>query len=219
MLRWLGLPAEASAHATRIDLIITLVHWLMLAMFVGWSIFFVYVLIRFRRGAHPKARYEGTSGHWARGAEIGILAGARGFSSVRRATGALSGPATQIYIADTMGELGLFYRAAPFAFLGGSLVSRGGQNPLEPARLGTAILTGPHTHNFEEIFRVLLNAQGEGRVQSPGELGARAAELIADPAKAKRLGAAAREAAGALGGALAITLETAENLLASHART
>jgi hypothetical protein len=50
-------------------------------------------------------------------------------------------------------------------------------------------------------------------------LGARAAELIADPAKAKRLGAAAREAAGALGGALAITLETAENLLASHART
>ena len=74
MLRWLGLPVEASAHATRIDLIIVLVHWLMLAMFVGWSIFFIYVLVRFRRGAHPKARYEGASGHWARGAEIGVVA-------------------------------------------------------------------------------------------------------------------------------------------------
>ena len=157
--------------------------------------------------------------HPNRGAEIGILAGARGFSSVRRATGALSGPATQVYIADTMGELGLFYRAAPFAFLGGSLVPRGGQNPLEPARFGTAVLAGPYTQNFDEIFRVLLEAQGLGRVQSPAELAARAAELIADPTKAKRLGALAKESASALGGALAITLETAENLLARYARS
>ena len=74
MLRWLGLPVEASVHAARIDLIIGLVHWLMLAMFVGWSIFFVYVLVRFRRGAHPQARYEGTSGRWARLAELGVVA-------------------------------------------------------------------------------------------------------------------------------------------------
>ena len=71
MLRWLGLPVEASAQAPRIDLIIVLVHWLMLAMFIGWASFFVYVLVRFRRGAHPKARYEGTSGRLARLAEIG----------------------------------------------------------------------------------------------------------------------------------------------------
>ena len=74
MLRWLGLPVEASAHAARIDLIIALVHWLMLAMFVGWTIFFVYVLVRFRRGAHPQARYEGASGRLARLAEIGVVA-------------------------------------------------------------------------------------------------------------------------------------------------
>ena len=74
MLRWLGLPVEASAQATRIDLIIALVHWLMLAMFVGWMIFFIYVLVRFRRGAHPKARYEGASGRLARLAEIGVVA-------------------------------------------------------------------------------------------------------------------------------------------------
>jgi len=74
MLRWLGLPVEASAQATRIDLIIALVHWLMLAMFVGWMIFFIYVLVRFRRGAHPKARYEGASGRLARLAEMGVVA-------------------------------------------------------------------------------------------------------------------------------------------------
>jgi cytochrome c oxidase subunit 2 len=74
MLRWLGLPVDASAHAARIDLIIALVHWLMLAMFVGWTIFFVYVLVRFRRSAHPQARYEGASGRLARVAEIGIVA-------------------------------------------------------------------------------------------------------------------------------------------------
>lgn len=74
MLRWLGLPVEASAQAPRIDLIIVLVHWLMLAMFIGWAIFFVYVLVRFRRGAHPKARYEGTSGRLARLAGIGVVA-------------------------------------------------------------------------------------------------------------------------------------------------
>ena len=74
MLRWLGLPVDASAHGPRIDLIIVLVHWLMLAMFVGWMIFFIYVLVRFRRGAHPKARYEGASGRLARLAEMGVVA-------------------------------------------------------------------------------------------------------------------------------------------------
>ena len=73
MLRWLGLPIEASAEATRIDQIIVLVHWLMLAMFVGWSIFFVYVLVRFRRSAHPRARYEGTAGRWARFAGVAVV--------------------------------------------------------------------------------------------------------------------------------------------------
>jgi cytochrome c oxidase subunit 2 len=74
MLNWLGLPVEASQQGARIDQILVLVHWLMLAMFVGWMIFFVYVLVRFRRGAHPRASYEGTSGTWARGAEVAVVA-------------------------------------------------------------------------------------------------------------------------------------------------
>jgi cytochrome c oxidase subunit 2 len=74
MLSWLGLPVEASAHAAGIDQIIVIVHWLMLAMFSGWLAFFVYVLVRFRRSAHPTATYEGVSGRWARVVEIGVVA-------------------------------------------------------------------------------------------------------------------------------------------------
>jgi cytochrome c oxidase subunit 2 len=74
MLQWLGLPVEASAHAAGIDQIIVIVHWLMLAMFAGWLAFLVYVLVRFRRSAHPHATYEGVSGRWTRFFEAGVVA-------------------------------------------------------------------------------------------------------------------------------------------------
>ncbi|MSP94180.1 MAG: 3-deoxy-D-manno-octulosonic acid transferase [Alphaproteobacteria bacterium] len=155
--------------------------------------------------------------HPARGREIEALAAARGFSVARRGAGALPSPTTQIYVADTLGELGLFYRAARLAFLGGSLVPHGGQNPLEPARLRTAILTGPHTHNFDEIFATLLAAQGEGRVETNDALIASVLRLIGDPSAATRLGRSAKDAAESLGGALPKTVDIAEALLASHA--
>jgi len=156
--------------------------------------------------------------HPARGPEIEALAKAHGFAVSRRATGALPSPDTQIYVADTMGELGLFYRAARFAFLGGSLVPHGGQNPLEAARLGTAVVTGPHTHNFEEIFVSLLAAQGVGRVHSAEELSRLVQKLIADPAAAAELGTCAKSASDCLRGALSATIAAAETLI-THART
>jgi len=155
--------------------------------------------------------------HPHRGTDIEALAKARGFSVCRRGTGELPLPGTDVYIADTVGELGLFYRAAPFAFLGGSLVPHGGQNPLEPARLGTAIVTGPHTQNFEQIFRTLLDAQGQGRIGSAGDLSDLALNWLGHPAETARIGGLARQAAEDLSGALAATLEAVENLL-SHAR-
>jgi 3-deoxy-D-manno-octulosonic-acid transferase len=155
--------------------------------------------------------------HPQRGGEIEAIAGARGFATARRSTGASAASPTSVYIADTLGELGLFYRAAPFAFLGRSLVGHGGQNPLEAARLGAAIMAGPYTENFDEIFRVLLDAQGEGRVNSSDELAALVRKLISDPALVSLLGTRAKAAAESMGGALAATIELAENLLA-HAR-
>lgn len=156
--------------------------------------------------------------HPERGAAIEALARSRGLSAERRSTGALPTRATVVYIGDTLGELGLFYRAAPFAFLGGSLVSHGGQNPHEAAQLGVAVVTGPHTGNFSESFRVILGAQGEGCVHTADELAALVLRLLKDPAHAALLGAAAKAASATLGGALERTHEAVETLLASHAR-
>jgi 3-deoxy-D-manno-octulosonic-acid transferase len=155
--------------------------------------------------------------HPARGSEIEAEATAKGLIARRRSTGALPELSTEVYVADTLGELGLFYRSAPFAFLGGSLIPHGGQNPLEPARLGTAVLTGPHTHNFDETFRVLLAAQGEGLVRTSEDLHALIARLIDDRTLAHHLGERAQTAAAGMGGALKHTVDVAEALLARHA--
>jgi cytochrome c oxidase subunit II len=72
MLNWLGLPVEASTHAADIDHMIVLVHWLMLVLFVGWGTFFLFVLVRFRRGANPKASYVGAKGKIAKSTEIAV---------------------------------------------------------------------------------------------------------------------------------------------------
>lgn len=156
--------------------------------------------------------------HPERGAQVEALARARGLSVARRSTGALPGRSTAVYVADTLGELGLFYRTAPFAFLGGSLIEHGGQNPHEAAQLGVAILTGPHTDNFAETFRAILTAQGEGCVHSAEELAALVLRFFKDPQLALRLGEAAKKTAASLGGALARTQETVETMLAGHAR-
>ncbi len=171
------------------------------------------------RAPHANALTIIAPRHPSRGSDIERLALERGFSVKRRGAGALPEPGTEIYVADTLGELGLFYRAAKFAFLGGSLVEHGGQNPLEPARLGIAVLTGPHTHNFEEIFQILLDAQGAGRAQNLPQLRALALGLICNPVEASRLGASAKAAAESLGGALERSIELAETLLADHARS
>jgi cytochrome c oxidase subunit 2 len=72
MLELLGLPREASTHAAEIDNMIVLVHWLMLVLFVGWGIFFAFVLVRFRKAANPRASYAGAHGKIAKSTEVGV---------------------------------------------------------------------------------------------------------------------------------------------------
>ena len=72
MLNLLGLPVAASAHAGDIDQMMVLVHWLMAILFVGWGLFFIYVLFRFRAGANPKASYAGAKGKISKGLEVGV---------------------------------------------------------------------------------------------------------------------------------------------------
>lgn len=70
--RWLGLPVEASAQAAQLDRVTVLVHALMAVMFAGWLVYFVYVLIRFRRTRQPVADYRGSHGHWPKWTEAGV---------------------------------------------------------------------------------------------------------------------------------------------------
>jgi cytochrome c oxidase subunit 2 len=72
MQELLGLPVQASAHAAEIDRMIVILHWLMLALFVGWGTFFTYTLIRFRASANPKADYQGVTSHVSSYLEIGV---------------------------------------------------------------------------------------------------------------------------------------------------
>jgi cytochrome c oxidase subunit 2 len=73
MLNLLGMPVEASTHAGEIDHMIVLIHWLMVVLFVGWGVYYVYVLFRFRSGANPKASYEGAHGTASKYVEIGVV--------------------------------------------------------------------------------------------------------------------------------------------------
>ncbi|HEY1632037.1 MAG TPA: 3-deoxy-D-manno-octulosonic acid transferase [Rhizomicrobium sp.] len=152
--------------------------------------------------------------HPERGADIAMLCGTR--IAARRSESKLPVAETAIYIADTMGELGLFYRLAPLAFIGGSIIPHGGQNPLEPARLHCAVMAGPHTFNFTPAYDAIFTAQGEGRVRTSGEIAALAGRVFADPELARRLGEAAAQGAAQLGGAVERTRVAIEGLL-SHA--
>jgi cytochrome c oxidase subunit 2 len=69
----LNLPVEASAHARQLDNLTAIVHWFMIVLFVGWGIFFVYSLFRFRKGRNPVASYEGAKGHFSTYGEAAVV--------------------------------------------------------------------------------------------------------------------------------------------------
>jgi cytochrome c oxidase subunit II len=73
MLNFLGLPVAASQHAPDVDSLISVVHWLMLVLFVGWGAFFLFVLAKFRKGANPRADYHGAKGKISKVLEIGVV--------------------------------------------------------------------------------------------------------------------------------------------------
>ncbi|HEY6254959.1 MAG TPA: 3-deoxy-D-manno-octulosonic acid transferase [Xanthobacteraceae bacterium] len=144
--------------------------------------------------------------HPDRGPGIVEIANAAGLSTALRSRGAQPGPTDDIYVVDTMGELGLVYRLAPIVFVGGSLASHGGQNPIEPIKLGAAILHGPHVWNFSEIYAALDAAHGADVVADVGKLAVRLGALLKDANQRAALVAAGRETVKTLGGALERTL-------------
>lgn len=114
-----------------------------------------------------------------------------------------------IYIADTLGELGVFYRLCPIAFIGGSLVPRGGHTMIEAAQLGCAVVTGPHIANHAEAAAVLREAGALIDVADGAGLAGALGLLLADPARVRAMGASGRAAcdrAADLPGRLAATV-------------
>ena len=151
--------------------------------------------------------------HPDRGADIAKLLGAAGLKTVLRSEGKLPEPGTDIYIADTIGELGLFYNLVPVAFVGGSLVPHGGQNPVEAIKLGAAVLTGPHWRNFADAYEELLRAGGCVQVEDAESLGKTALALLDDAQARAAMMARAEAAIARMGGALPRTIAELERFL------
>jgi 3-deoxy-D-manno-octulosonic-acid transferase len=136
-----------------------------------------------------------------------------GLGVARRSEGAEPDAHTDVYIADTIGELGLFYRLGRVAFLGGSLVEHGGQNPIEPAKLDNAILHGPHVGNFAEVYDAIHGGGGAIRTDDPDSLGEAVSSLIVDRALLDRRAAAARAVVTEMAGAVQRTIDGLEPLV------
>jgi len=151
--------------------------------------------------------------HPERGEGIAEIARLAGLSAVLRSRQELPQADTDIYIADTMGELGLVYRLAPIVFMGGSLISHGGQNPIEAIKLGAAVLHGPHVSNFAEIYKTLDEAGGAESVADSGKLAVRIGAWLTDDEARKAVTQKAAQSMNNLAGALERTLAALEPYL------
>ena len=151
--------------------------------------------------------------HPERGPGIAEIATAAGLKVRLRSRGELPDATTNVYVADTMGELGIIYRVAPVAFMGGSLVRHGGQNPIEAAKLGTAVLHGPHVWNFAEIYAALDQAHGAEPVLDANRLTACFGAWLSNPAAGAHVATVAKATVEALGGGLERTLHSLDPYL------
>jgi len=151
--------------------------------------------------------------HPERGTVMADALKAGGLTATLRSGGGLPDQETDIYVADTIGELGVFYALAPVAFIGGSLVARGGQNPVEAIKLGAAVLTGPNWQNFRDSYTELLKAGGAKEVKDAASLAEAALELLQEKDARKAMTARADAAIARMGGALPRTLEALEPYL------
>jgi 3-deoxy-D-manno-octulosonic-acid transferase len=113
---------------------------------------------------------------------VAALLEARGIDYIRKTSGSPVAPSTRVLLGDTLGEMLAYYAAADVAFVGGSLLPLGGQNLIEPIAVGVPTLIGRHTFNFEDASARAIAAGAAVRVDDAGDLLARVALLLRDPA-------------------------------------
>jgi len=151
--------------------------------------------------------------HADRGEAIARMIFEAGLNPTLRSHEDLPTATTDIYVADTMGELGLFYRLAPIVFMGGSLVEHGGQNPIEAIKLGASVIHGPHVFNFTDVYEALDTAGGARGADTQDALVQQFGQLLADPHAREAVVAASEQVVEQLGGALERTLSALEPYL------
>jgi 3-deoxy-D-manno-octulosonic-acid transferase len=164
-------------------------------------------------GFFPKLLTVIVPRHADRGEAIARMIAASGLSAALRSREELPIAATDIYVADTMGEMGLFYRLAPIVFMGGSLVAHGGQNPIEAVKLGASVVHGPHVFNFTDVYETLDAAGGARKADTQEALVKQLGQLLADPKVRDAQLAASERVVEQLGGALERTLTALEPYL------
>jgi 3-deoxy-D-manno-octulosonic-acid transferase len=171
-------------------------------------------------GAHKRLRAKHSSlltviapRHPERGRAVAEMAKAAGLSVAQRSRDELPKSDVDIFVADTLGELGLVYRLAPIVFMGGSLASHGGQNPIEPIRLGAAVVHGPNVWNFAEIYDALDAARGAQAIADEETLTTCLSAWLTDPTSRTAVADAAMTTVRMLGGALERTLTALEPYL------
>ncbi len=138
-----------------------------------------------------------------------------GMACALRSRGDRPGRETAVYLIDTIGELGLFYRLAGVVFLGKSFAGAGGQNPIEPARLACAILHGPLVGNFSDAYAALDEAGGALEIAYPEDLGDALVALFANAARLRAIARSAGETVERRAGAVNRSMAALAPLLAA----
>lgn len=151
--------------------------------------------------------------HPDRGDEITSSGEDAGLNIVRRSTAGSIDWETDVFLGDTIGEMGLYLRLAAIAFMGRSLVASGGQNPLEPAMVGAAILTGRQVHNFRDTYRTLLEAGAARVIRDESMLADNVEFLLNNSPERESMVVAARAALEGMSGAVERTEKVLEAYL------
>jgi 3-deoxy-D-manno-octulosonic-acid transferase len=143
------------------------------------------------RAAQPRLQLIVVPRQPTRAAEVRALAVARSMAC-RMFSEPLSPAPADVVVVDVMGRLGALYHLATVAFVGGSLLPKGGQSPIEPAAAGKPVLFGPHMTSFPDVARELLARQAALSVASAAEMSGQVRRLLDDPALCQRMGNAGR---------------------------
>jgi len=147
----------------------------------------------------------------SRAAEIRSLAAARGLSVILRSD--MRATVADIFILDTIGELIDFYARSDIGFVGGSLVNRGGHNPIEPAAMALPVVFGPNMQDFSEIADALIDTGGASQVSGPDELTECLSRLLISPEQRSRQGLAAQQCVAGQRGVIDKHLHLIQQLL------